>query len=111
LSRQCGILNISEPYRPPLSVTGIGLVFTFFTFAGRYIQEDGIIHNHRCENLKSYITYHNASSSDDLHSLECLLSCLAMRRPAGHVSLESLILLVQVTNCPIDMPHLQSVPQ
>jgi hypothetical protein len=32
LSGQCGILNISQPYRPPRSVTGIALLFFFFTF-------------------------------------------------------------------------------
>jgi hypothetical protein len=29
LSRQCGILNISQTYRPPLPVTGIALLFFF----------------------------------------------------------------------------------
>jgi hypothetical protein len=29
LSRQCGILNILQPYRPPRSVTGIALLFFF----------------------------------------------------------------------------------
>jgi hypothetical protein len=28
LSRQCGILNISQPYRLPKPVTGIALLFT-----------------------------------------------------------------------------------
>jgi hypothetical protein len=30
LSRQCGILNISQPYRPPWPIMGIALLFTFF---------------------------------------------------------------------------------
>jgi hypothetical protein len=30
LSRQCGILNISQPYTPPRPVTGITLLY--FTF-------------------------------------------------------------------------------
>jgi hypothetical protein len=33
LSRQCGILNISQPCRPPRSVTGIALLFTFYPSA------------------------------------------------------------------------------
>jgi hypothetical protein len=31
-----------------------------------------------------------------------------VKRPEGYLSLKSLILLVQITNCPIDTPHLQS---
>jgi hypothetical protein len=32
LSRQCGIINISQPYRPPRAVTGIALLFFYFKY-------------------------------------------------------------------------------
>jgi hypothetical protein len=32
LSRQCGILNISQPYRSPRPVTGIALLFVTNSF-------------------------------------------------------------------------------
>jgi hypothetical protein len=35
LSRQCGILNISQPYRPPWPVIETALLFSYFTLRMR----------------------------------------------------------------------------
>jgi hypothetical protein len=37
LSRQCAILNISQPYRSPRPATGISLLYFTYTFSVRFI--------------------------------------------------------------------------
>jgi hypothetical protein len=38
LCRQCGILNISQPYRPPRPVTGIALLYFYLTENTLYLR-------------------------------------------------------------------------
>jgi hypothetical protein len=49
LSRQCGILNITQPYRLPRPITGIALLFTFTNCNYSYI------HKQMTHRLKSVI--------------------------------------------------------
>jgi hypothetical protein len=42
LSRECEILNISQPYRPPQHVTGIALLFFYFTYFYSFNQQTDI---------------------------------------------------------------------
>jgi hypothetical protein len=64
LSRQCGILNISQPYRPPRPIMGIALLyFTLLYFTSFSSEGDQPLHNNFrhifckvIENLTAYFT-------------------------------------------------------
>jgi hypothetical protein len=54
LSRQCGILNISQAYRPPRLVTGISLLFFFyFTHANLDLRNTTLGHGFHFERRHS----------------------------------------------------------
>jgi hypothetical protein len=48
LPRQCGILNISQPYNPPHPVTGIALLFLLYTSASN----EGISYRPTCSEFQ-----------------------------------------------------------
>jgi hypothetical protein len=56
LSRQCGIFNISQPYRPPRSVTGIALLLLllFFEFFKEVINNNNNNNNKIIKPIKQY---------------------------------------------------------
>jgi hypothetical protein len=46
LSRQCGILNISQPYRPPRPVTGIALLLLAYKTTPGHSPDCSLTHRH-----------------------------------------------------------------
>jgi hypothetical protein len=53
LSRQCGIFNISQPYRPPRPVTGIALLYFTYIQLGPFHTSKGDCISVRCSVLLS----------------------------------------------------------
>jgi multisubunit Na+/H+ antiporter MnhE subunit len=87
LSRQCGIFNISQPYRPPRPVTGIPLLFYFYFTSqeAQYIsvlQPGTLTTRPQRQPTSFYITYiHSVRTSEETQYISVLKPGTLTTRP------------------------------